>query len=321
MSDAREPFSLRDRKVFVAGHTGMAGAAIVRRLARERCSVLTATRAAADLRRQEEAERLLDRLGPDVVVLAAAHVGGIKANDDFPVDFLADNLAIQTNVLTASHLVGVDRLLLLGSTCIYPRDAPQPLREESLLTGPLEPTNQWYAIAKIAGLKLAQAYRRQYGRHYISVMPTNLYGPGDNYHPEHSHVVAALIRRFHEAKQAESRSVTVWGTGTPRREFLYVDDFADACVFVLKNYDGDQHLNIGLGQDVSITDFASLVAQTVGYAGEIVFDTGEPDGTPRKLVDTSRLAALGWRAQTSLRDGLSLAYLHFLAEGVNRRNA
>jgi GDP-L-fucose synthase len=314
-----EPFSLRNRKVFVAGHTGMAGAALVRRLPREGCEVLTATRSAADLRRQEQTERLLDQLRPDIVVIAAARVGGIKANNDFPVDFLADNLAIQTNLLTASHRCGVDRLLFLGSTCIYPREAPQPLREESLLTGPLEATNEWYAIAKIAGLKLAQAYRRQYGRHYISVMPTNLYGQGDNYHPEHSHVVAALIRRFHEAKQAKSASATVWGSGTPRREFLYVDDFADACVFVLKNYDGDQHLNIGLGEDVSIADFARLVAQTVGYEGEIVFDARMPDGTPRKLVDVSRLTALGWRAGTSLREGLSLAYRYFLAEDVNRR--
>jgi GDP-L-fucose synthase len=297
----------------------MAGAALVRRLAREGCEVLTAPRGEADLRRQEEVDRLLDRLRPDVAVVAAARVGGITANNDFPVDFLADNLAIQTNLLTASHRVGVDRLLFLGSTCIYPREAPQPLREDSLLTGPLEATNEWYAIAKIAGLKLAQAYRRQYGRHYISVMPTNLYGPGDNYHPEHSHVVAALIRRFHEAKRAEGRSVTVWGTGTPRREFLYVEDFADAAVFVLKNYDDDQHLNIGVGEDVSISDFARLVAQTVGYEGEIVFDARKPDGTPRKLVDVSRLAALGWRAPTSLREGLSLAYRHFLSEDVNRR--
>jgi GDP-L-fucose synthase len=319
VSGVGEPFSLEGRKVFVAGHTGMAGAAIARRLARDGCEVLTAAREVADLRRQQETERLLDRLRPDVVVIAAARVGGIKANNDFPVDFLADNLAIQTNLLTASHLVGVDRLLFLGSTCIYPRDAPQPLREDSLMTGPLEPTNEWYAIAKIAGLKLAQAYRRQYGRRYISVMPTNLYGPGDNYHPDHSHVVAALIRRFHEAKQAKSLSVTVWGTGTPRREFLYVEDFADACVFVLENYDGDQHLNIGLGEDVSIADFARLVAHTVGYEGEIVFDARKPDGTPRKLVDTSRLTALGWRARTSLREGLSLAYRHFLAEDVDRR--
>jgi GDP-L-fucose synthase len=319
MRGVRDPFSLQNQKVFVAGHAGMAGAALVRRLAREGCEILTATRGAVDLRRQEEVERLLDRLRPDVVVIAAARVGGIKANNDFPVDFLADNLAIQTNLLTASHRFGVDRLLFLGSTCIYPREAAQPLREDSLLTGPLEPTNEWYAIAKIAGLKLAQAYRRQYGRRYISVMPTNLYGPGDNYHSEHSHVVAALIRRFHEAMQADGRSVTVWGTGTPRREFLYVEDFADAAVFILKNYDSDQHLNIGVGEDVSIAEFARLVAQTVGYDGEIVFDPSRPDGTPRKLVDVSRLTALGWRAQTSLREGLSLAYRHFLAEDVNRR--
>jgi GDP-L-fucose synthase len=312
-------FSLNERRVYVAGHNGMAGAAIMRRLAGEGCALLTADRRAVDLRRQEETERLLERLRPDVVVLAAARVGGIKANNDFPVDFLADNLAIQTNVLTACHRVGVDRLLFLGSTCIYPRDAPQPMREESLLTGPLEPSNQWYAIAKIAGLKLAQAYRRQYARHYISVMPTNLYGPGDNYHSEHSHVVAALIRRFHEAKQAGDAAVTVWGTGTPRREFLYAGDFADACVFLLKAYDGEEPVNIGVGEDVSIAELARLVADTVAYGGRIVYDPSKLDGTPRKLVDISRLSALGWRARTPLRAGLALAYQHFLAEGANRR--
>jgi GDP-L-fucose synthase len=319
MSEPAARFSLNDRRVFVAGHSGMAGAAIMRRLEREGCTLLTADRRAVDLRRQEETERLLERLRPEVVALAAARVGGIKANHDFPVDFLADNLAIQTNVLTACHRVGVDRLLFLGSTCIYPRDAPQPMREDSLLTGPLEPSNQWYAIAKIAGFKLAQAYRRQYARHYISVMPTNLYGPGDNYHPEHSHVVAALIRRFHEAKQAGDAAVTVWGTGTPRREFLYAEDFADACVFLLKTYDGEEPVNIGVGEDVSIAELARLVAEIVGYGGRIVYDASKLDGTPRKLVDISRLSALGWRARTPLRAGLALAYQHFLAEGAKRR--
>jgi GDP-L-fucose synthase len=297
----------------------MAGAAIARRLAREGCEVLTAAREVADLRRQQETERLLDRLRPDVVVIAAARVGGIKANNDFPVDFLADNLAIQTNLLTASHLVGVDRLLFLGSTCIYPRDAPQPLREDSLMTGPLESTNEWYAIAKIAGLKLAQAYRRQYGRRYISVMPTNLYGPGDNYHPDHSHVVAALIRRFHEAKVSGAPNVVVWGTGAPRREFLAADDLADACVFVMKHYSGDGFLNVGTGEDIAIADFARLVAEVVGYAGAITFDTSRPDGMPRKLLDVSRLAALGWRAKTPLRDGLRAAYADFCSRPDGRR--
>ncbi len=319
MTEFPTPFSLNGRRVFVAGHRGMAGAAIARRLARVGCITLTAERAAVDLRRQRETERLLEELRPDVVVLAAARVGGIKANSDFPVDFLADNLAIQTNLITACHHVGVDRLLFLGSTCLYPRDAPQPIREESLLTGPLEPSNEWYAIAKIAGLKLVQAYRRQYGRHYISVMPSNLYGPGDNYHLEHGHVVAALIRRFHEARQAGSPAVVVWGTGTPRRVFLYVEDFAEACALLLRDYDGDDPVNIGVGEDVSIAEFARLVAETVGYGGRIVYDAGKPDGTPRKLLDISRMAALGWRARTPLREGLRLAYQHFLTEGVNRQ--
>ncbi len=319
MNEPHAPFALHDRRVFVAGHTGMAGSAIARRLAREGCHILTARRADADLRRQDETERLIEGLRPDVVILAAARVGGIKANNNYPVDFLEDNLAIQTNIMSASHRFGVDRLLFLGSTCIYPRDAAQPMREDALLTGPLEPTNEWYAIAKIAGVKLAQAYRRQYGRHYISVMPTNLYGPGDNYHPEHSHVVAALIRRFHEAKHAASPSVAVWGSGMPRREFLYVEDFADACVYLLKGYDGEGLVNIGVGDDVTIADFARQVAETVGYAGRIEYDASKPDGTPRKLVDVSRLASLGWRARTSLKDGLALAYQAFLAEGTDRR--
>ena len=313
------PYSLAGRRVWVAGHTGMAGSAIVRRLARENCEIITASRGVADLRRQNQTEDFLASTRPDVVILAAARVGGIIANSELPVDFLADNLAIQTNVLTASHAVGVDRLLFLGSTCIYPRDAPQPMKEEALLTGPLEPTNEAYAIAKIAGLKLTRAYRKQYGRHYISVMPTNLYGPGDNYHPRHSHVVAALIARFHAAKTTGAPFVEIWGTGTPRREFLFVDDFADACVFVLKNHDGEEALNIGLGEDVSIAEFARVVAETIGYKGEIVYDTGKPDGMPRKLVDVSRLSALGWRAKTSLREGLALAYRDFLTEAGRHR--
>ena len=319
MTAGTPPFPIADKRIYVAGHGGMAGSAIVRRLRRQGCVVLTADRGEADLRRQDQTERLLERLRPDIVILAAARVGGIMANNSFPVDFLEDNLAIQTNVISTSHRIGVDRLLFLGSTCIYPRDTAQPMREEALLTGSLEPTNEWYAIAKIAGLKLVQAYNRQYGRNYISVMPTNLYGPGDNYHHEHSHVVAALIRRFHEAKLSGDGEVVVWGTGKPKREFLYVEDFADACYFLLNHYNESDPINIGVGADVSIADFAALVAEAVGFTGRIIYDPSKPDGTMRKLVDVSKLTRLGWIAQTPLREGLRLAYQHFLAEGAQRR--
>jgi len=245
--------------------------------------------------------------------MAAGRVGGIVANATYPVEFLAENLAMELNCIRASYMAGVQKLLFLGSTCIYPKFAKQPMSEDQLLTGELEPTNQWYAIAKIAGVKLCQAYRAQYGSDFVSVMPTNLYGPGDNYHPEHSHVVAALIRRFHEAKTSNAPSVVVWGTGRPRREFLYVDDFADACVFILKNYSGEEFLNIGVGQDMTIAEFAQTVAEVVGYRGTISYDASKPDGTPRKLVDISRLSALGWRAKTRLREGLGKAYADFLA--------
>jgi len=253
------------------------------------------------------------------VIIAAARVGGILANHQYPVDFLADNLGIALNCITASHNAGIGKLLFLGSTCVYPKFARQPMAEEELLTGELEPTNQWYAVAKIAGLKLCEAYRRQYGDDFIAVMPTNLYGPGDNYHPQHSHAVAALIRRFHEAKVANAKQVVVWGTGKPRREFLYVDDFADACVFLLKHYSDSQFINIGVGEDITIADFARLVAEVIGFKGEIAFDPSKPDGTPRKLVDVSRLNALGWNAKTSLRDGLMKAYAHFLGDAVRER--
>jgi GDP-L-fucose synthase len=296
----------------VAGHKGMAGSAIVRRLGREGCEILTADRRSVDLGRQEAVERYFAETRPDVVILAAARVGGIVANNDFPVDFLADNLAIELNVIRTAHQVGVEKLLFLGSTCIYPRLAAQPLQEDSLLTGPLEPTNEWYAVAKIAGIKLCQAYRRQYGASFISVMPTNLMGPGDNFHPTHSHVVAALIRRFHEARESGARTVTVWGTGTPKREFLYVDDLADACIFVLKTYDDEGILNVGTGTDISIAEFARLVADVVGYRGLIDYDTSKPDGTPRKLVDVSRLTALGWTAKTPLRESVARSYEAFL---------
>jgi GDP-L-fucose synthase len=310
------PFDLTGRRVFVAGHRGMVGAALVRRLASERCEVLTADRGALDLTRQSDTQSWLRDNRPDVVIAAAARVGGIAYNDAFPVDFLADNLAIELNLIGGSYAIGVRKLLFLGSSCIYPKLAPQPMSEDMLLTGTLEPTNEWYAVAKIAGVKLVEAYRRQYGADFISLMPTNLYGPGDNYHPEYSHVPAALIRRFHEAKVAKAASVSVWGTGRPRREFLAVDDLADACVFALKHYSDDQFLNVGTGRDVTIADFANLVADVVGYAGEIVFDTSRPDGAPQKLLDVSRLTQLGWMARTELRAGIAAAYRDFLDGGT-----
>jgi GDP-L-fucose synthase len=311
-------FDLAGTRVYVAGHTGMAGSAIARRLASERCDILTADHAALDLADQRETEQWLAREKPDAVFLAAGRVGGIRANSSHPAAFIGDNLAIALNVIRAAHAAGVKKLLFLGSSCIYPRLASQPITEEQLLTGPLEPTNEWYAVAKIAGIKLCQAYRRQYGADFISVMPTNLYGRGDNYHPEDSHVPAALIRRFHEAKLSSAPNVAVWGTGTPRREFLAADDLADACVFVMKHYSGDAFLNIGTGEDITIADFARLVADVVGYRGEIVFDTSRPDGMPRKLLDVSKLAALGWRAQTPLREGLTAAYADFRSRGNGR---
>jgi GDP-L-fucose synthase len=312
-------FDLAGKRVFVAGHTGMAGSAIVRRLRQEPCTVLVADHRELDFTRQDQTERHLSATRPDVVIMAAGRVGGILANDRYPANFLAENLAMALNCIHVSHLVGVRKLLFLGSSCIYPKFAKQPMSEDQLLTGELEPTNEWYAIAKIAGIKLCEAYRRQYGSDFISVMPTNLYGPGDNYHPEHSHVVAALIRRFHQAKVTNAPTVVVWGTGAPRREFLYVDDFADACVFVLKNYSGSQFVNIGCGKDQTIAEFARTVAEVVGFRGEIVYDTSKPDGTPRKLLDVSRLSAMGWKAKVSLREGLKKAYVDFLTNAVRER--
>ena len=305
-------FSLVGRRVFVAGHTGMVGSAIARRLASEDCEVIGADHASLDLTDQGASEAWLERDKPDVVFLAAARVGGIYANSTYPANFIVENLAIALNVIRSAHAVGVKKLMFLGSSCIYPRLAPQPMSEDLLLTGPLEPTNEWYAVAKIAGIKLCQAYRRQFGADYISVMPTNLYGPGDNYHPQDSHVPAALIRRFHEAKVARAPSVTVWGTGKPRREFLSVEDLADACVFVMKHYSNEEFLNIGTGEDVTIADFAHMVAEVVGYAGKIEFDTSRPDGAPQKLLDISQLRALGWRAKTPLRQGLAATYADFV---------
>jgi GDP-L-fucose synthase len=310
------PFDLVDKRVFVAGHAGMAGSAIVRRLQQEPCNVLIAARSELDLTRQSQTEEYLAETRPDAVIMAAGRVGGIFANDKYRANFLQENLAMALNTIHASQRVGVKKLVFLGSSCIYPKFATQPIAEDQLLTGELEPTNEWYAIAKIAGLKLCQAYRRQYGSDFISVMPTNLYGPGDNYHPENSHVVAALIRRFHEAKVKSVPTVVVWGSGSPRREFLYVDDFADACVFLLKNYSGVQFINVGTGEDITIAEFARLIAEVVGFCGEIIFDPSKPDGTPRKLLDVSRLSAMGWKATVALRSGLADAYAHFLMSGM-----
>ena len=311
---ARTPFELKGKTVFVAGHGGMVGAALMRRLAQEDVELLTVKRSEVDLRDQAAVNGWFAGQRPQAVFLAAAKVGGIAANDTLRGEFLYDNLMIAANVIHAAHVNGVEKLMFLGSSCIYPKLAPQPLREDSMLTGPLEPTNEPYAIAKIAGIKLVEAYRNQFGSDFINVMPTNLYGPGDNYHPEYSHVVAALIRRFHEAKVSGVSNVVVWGTGTPRREFLYVDDLADACIRLMKTYSSSELVNIGTGKDIAIAEFARVVAASVGYAGEISFDPSRPDGTPRKLLDVSRLAKLGWRASTSLEDGIKLAYQAFLKE-------
>jgi GDP-L-fucose synthase len=312
-------YDLSRKRIFVAGHKGMVGAAITRRLAKENCTVLVADRDELDLSREEVTLRWFEANRPDVVVLAAAKVGGISANNSRPVDFLCDNLMIELSVIRAAHAVDAERLLFLGSSCIYPKHAKQPMGEDELLTGPLEPTNEWYAIAKIAGLKMCQAYRRQYGNDFISAMPTNLYGPGDNYHPENSHVPAALLRRFHEAKVAKLPSVSVWGTGAPLREFLNVNDLADACVFLLRHYSEDAPINVGTGDEVSIGEFAAIVAQAVGYQGEFIFDTTRPDGAPRKLLDSSRILSLGWRPTIPLVSGLAEAYADFV-QGGGRHN-
>jgi GDP-L-fucose synthase len=307
-------FDLKGKTVFVAGHRGMVGAALVRRLAGEDVELLTIGRSEVDLRDQAAVFGWFAAKRPQAVFLAAAKVGGIVANNTLRGEFLYDNLIIAANVIQAAHTNGTEKLMFLGSSCIYPRLAPQPLREDSMLTGPLEQTNEPYAIAKIAGIKMVEAYRSQYGADFINVMPTNLYGSGDNYHPEYSHVVAALIRRFHEAKISGAADVVVWGTGTPRREFLYVDDLADACIHLMKTYSSDELVNIGTGEDITIAEFARVVAATVGYTGTISFDPSRPDGTPRKLLDVGRLAQLGWRARTSLEDGIKLAYQAYLKE-------
>jgi GDP-L-fucose synthase len=303
-----EPFALAGRRVFVAGHRGMVGSAIVRRLASEACVVLTADRTAVDLKDQAAVNAWFADNRPEVVFLAAAKVGGILANDSYPADFLYDNLMIEANVIEAAYRHGVAKLMFLGSSCIYPKLAPQPIVEEALLTGPLEPTNEWYAIAKIAGIKLVEAYRRQHGCDFISAMPTNLYGPGDNFDLASSHVLPALIRKAHEAKASGAASMEIWGTGTPRREFLHVDDLADACVFLMRHYSGDGHVNVGSGEDVSIEELTRLVAGIVGFDGAITHDLSKPDGTPRKLMSAAKLTAMGWRPRIGLRDGVAQVY-------------
>ncbi|MDX2133893.1 MAG: GDP-L-fucose synthase [Saprospiraceae bacterium] len=296
-------------KIYIAGHRGMVGSALLRRLQADGYSrFVLAPSGELDLRRQTEVEEFFRREKPDYVFLAAAKVGGILANDTYRAEFLYDNLMIEANIIEAAYRNGVEKLMFLGSSCIYPKMAPQPLREEYLLTGLLEPTNEPYAIAKIAGIKLCDAYRSQYGCHFVSVMPTNLYGPNDNYHPQNSHVLPALIRKFHEAKQEGQPSVTLWGTGTPRREFLHVDDLADACVFLMHHYDEPGLVNIGTGEDISILELAQMVQRITGFSGRIEHDLSKPDGTPRKLMDVSKLHQLGWKARIALEDGIQRVY-------------
>lgn len=305
-------YPLAGKRVWVAGHRGMVGSALMRRLAREGCEVITAGRDTVDLTRQAEVEAWLGKTRPQAVLLAAAKVGGILANATYPAAFLYENLAIETNVIHAAHKIGVEKLLFLGSSCIYPKFATQPIAEDSLLTGALEPTNEWYAIAKIAGLKLAEAYRKQHGADFISAMPTNLYGPGDNFDLTSSHVLPALIRKAHEAKLSGAAELTIWGSGTPRREFLHVDDAADAMVFLLKSYSRDQHVNVGSGTDVTILELAETVARVVGFEGRIALDTSKPDGTPRKLMSGDKLAHLGWRPRIELESGIRSTYDWFV---------
>jgi GDP-L-fucose synthase len=305
-------YTLRNKRVWVAGDRGLVGSALIRRLQREGCELLTAPRESVDLRRPDQVERWMAGTKPQAVFLAAARVGGIYANDTRPAEFIYDNLMIQSNVVEASRRAGVEKLMLLGSSCIYPRLAPQPIPEAALLTGPLEPTNQWYAVAKIAGIKLGQAYRRQYGCDFVSVMPTNLYGPGDNFDLMQSHVVPALMVKAHAAMRARAPAIEVWGTGAVRREFLYVDDAADGMVFLMQNYSDEAIVNLGPGSDVPIVDLVDLICKVVGYKGGVQFDASRPDGVPRKMVDTAFAASLGWRARTPLREGLAATYRWYL---------
>jgi GDP-L-fucose synthase len=303
-------YDLAGKKVYVSGHGGMVGSAIIRRLGAEKCTILTSDRS-IDLTEQTAVREWYAANRPDVVVVAAAKVGGILANDSFPAQFLYDNLMIEANLIEGARQVGVEKLLFLGSSCIYPKFAAQPIVEEALLTGPLEPTNEWYAIAKIAGIKLCQAYRREYGCDFISAMPTNLYGPGDNYDSTTSHVLPALIRKAHEARWSETHTLEIWGSGSPFREFLHVDDLADACVFLLENYSGEQHVNVGSGEEISINELAQLVADVVGFSGPLRRDESKPDGTPRKLMDSTKIRSMGWRPSIRLKDGILDAYRHF----------
>jgi len=306
-------FRLAGKRIWVAGHRGMVGSAISRRLQAEDCEIVVAGREKLDLKRQSEVERWMADVRPDVVFLAAAKVGGIFANDSRPAEFLYDNVMIEANIIDAAWRNGVSKLLFLGSSCIYPKFAEQPIREDALLTGSLEPTNEWYAIAKIAGLKMAQAYRKQYGMDCISAMPTNLYGQGDNYDLSGSHVLPALIRKADEARRSNASKLVVWGSGTPRREFLNADDCADACVFLMKNYSGHEHINVGSGEDLTILELAEIVCQVVGFKGEIFLDRSKPDGTPRKLMSADRLRAMGWTPHIALREGIAAAYADFLS--------
>ena len=311
-------YPLAGKRVWVAGHRGMVGQAIVRRLGSEACELITAARDEVDLKRQAEVETWMERVRPDAIFLAAAKVGGILANDSYPADFLYDNLMIQANVVAAAHRCGVGKVMLLGSSCIYPKFAPQPITEDALLTGPLEPTNEGYAVAKIAGIKLGQAYRRQHGFDVISAMPTNLYGPGDNFDLNTSHVLPALIRKAHEAKVSGAGDFTIWGTGAPRREFLHCDDCADACVHLMKVYSDAAHVNVGSGKDIAIIDLARLVAEVVGFTGEVVRDTSKPDGTPRKLMSADKLRALGWAPRIGLVEGVTEVYSRFAEKTRDR---
>jgi len=301
-------YTLSGKRIYVAGHNGMVGRAVVRALEKEACTILTAERSDADLIRQSEVENWMQAQKPDAVIVCAARVGGILANDSYPADFIYDNLMIEANIIRAAHDIGVEKLLFLGSSCIYPKMAPQPMPEEALLTGALEPTNEWYAIAKIAGIKLCQAYRKQYGVDFISAMPTNLYGPFDNFDLQSSHVIPALMRKCHEAKQAGAESMDVWGSGKVMREFLHVDDCAAGIVFLLKNYSDMQHVNLGTGEDVTIIELAETIKKVVGFDGSLTFDASKPDGTPRKLLDVSKIHQLGWRHQYDLQAGLKSAY-------------
>lgn len=309
----------KDSRIFVAGHRGMVGSACVRLLQdRGFTQILTRTRAELDLRNREAVAAFYEEAKPEYVIVAAAKVGGIVANNSYPVEFLVENLDIQNNLITGAYEGEVAKLLFLGSSCIYPKFAPQPIPEDALLTGELEPTNEPYALAKICGIRLCQAYRRQYGANFISAMPTNLYGPEDNFDLKTSHVLPALLRRFHEAKERGDEAVTLWGSGSPRREFLYVDDLAEACLFLLENYDGDDHVNVGCGEDVTIAELAGMVKELTGFKGEIRWDTSKPDGTPRKLLNVDRINSLGWKARTSLPEGLRLAYTWWRENGADR---